>query len=279
MTRVPKFILLVVFAAFVGCGPKPPAAPNDPAPVVAPPGQVADAAARDTAIANLTAIGEALHAYENAMGTFPPASATTDGKGLSWRVQILPQFGKEGEDLYAKFRPLEPWDSPNNKALIDQMPAVYASPGKPAEKGQTYLRGFIGSTAFFDANPPAMPVVGEITTARGRRDTDIVDARGDTLAVAEAAEPVIWTKPDELPCDGKTLPKLGGVFPHGFHGLLVDGEVYWFPGTTRDATLQATFTIAKNDVADLTPVKYPTGLPTAELPTNPPDTLPAAAAR
>lgn len=278
MIRTRNLILLVVFSASLGCGPDPSPAPNDPVPVVAIHGQAADAPARDTAIANLTAIGEALHAYENAVGSFPPASATTDGNGLSWRVRILPHFGKEGEELYAKFRPMEPWDSPHNKTLIDQMPAVFASPGKTAEKGQTYLRGFIGPSAFFSPHPP-LDNGRQVAPARGRHGIDITDAKGYTLAVAEAAESVIWTKPDEIPYDGKTLPKTGGVFPDGFHGLMVDGEVYWFPSTTREASLRATLTIANNDVADLTPVMYPCGLPTAELPRTTPDTLPNAAAR
>jgi hypothetical protein len=41
-------------------------------------------------------------------------------------VLILPQLGRD--DLYGEYRFDEPWNGPNNKALVARMPDVYACP-------------------------------------------------------------------------------------------------------------------------------------------------------
>ena len=44
--------------------------------------------------------------------------------------------------------------------------------------------------------------------------------------VVEGAEPVIWTKPDDLPFDPKkALPKLGGLFNGACNVAMCDGSV------------------------------------------------------
>ena len=77
---------------------------------------------------NLKQIGRGMHIYHEVNGRLPPAAITDkDGKPLlSWRVAILPYV--EQQALYNKFKLDEPWDSPHNKALIEEMPAVYACP-------------------------------------------------------------------------------------------------------------------------------------------------------
>ena len=56
-------------------------------------------------------------------------------RGLSWRVEILNQYDDYGA-LYKKFRLDESWDSPHNKALIEEMPCFYGIP-----PGWTITRG------------------------------------------------------------------------------------------------------------------------------------------
>jgi hypothetical protein len=67
-----------------------------------------------------------------------------------------------------------------------------------------------------------------------------VDGTSNTLMVAEATEPIEWTKPEELPFPDtpgapeksrSPLPKLGGIFTGGFYGLMADGSVHFFPDT------------------------------------------------
>jgi hypothetical protein len=116
----------------------------------------------------------------------------------------------------------EPWDSEHNKKFIAMMPKIYAPPGGRGEPGHTYYRAFTGKDAVFTTQFPGPP--GQF--ARGRRLTDIKDGLSNTVMVAEAAEAVIWTKPDELVFDPKgPLPKLGGIFREGANLLRCDGKV------------------------------------------------------
>ena len=144
---------------------------------------------------------------------------------LSWRVAILPYI--EQVDLYKQFKLNEPWDSPNNKKLIEKMPKIYASP-KPGKPGYTHVQMVIG--------PNAMSPVGTKFPA------SFPDGTSNTIAVIEAAEPVIWTKPDDVMLPGKELPKdlkkkFGGLFPGGFNVAMWDGSVRFIPDSVSDQTL------------------------------------------
>jgi hypothetical protein len=292
---VPPLVLL--FPLFAGCGPQtppttPPTEPNPNKPISigllkpgeptkpteagkpAEPPKAPDPAKpaepdkpkapdpKETAKNNLKQIGIAMHNFEAAMGFLPAGSYAKGGVGLSWRVQILPYL--EQENLFRQFKMDEPWDSETNKKLIEKMPAVYASPGKPADKGMTHLRAFTGPGAFIPTPAPTGLQPG--WPVRGRSIVGITDGSSNTLLVAESAEPVIWTKPDELPFDGKAVPKLGGAFAGGFHGLMGDAQVYWFGEKVSEDTLRAAITVNGGEVVDLTPVKFPQGAPTPKKP-------------
>ena len=58
----------------------------------------------------------------------------------SWRVAILPYL--EHNPLYRQYNFDEPWDGPNNRKLIDKMPAIYSYPRpgwQPGEQDQLGL--------------------------------------------------------------------------------------------------------------------------------------------
>ena len=137
------------------------------------------------------------------------------------------------------------------------MPKVYASPGKAGPPGHTHLRTTVGpfgtvSGLFFPKNGPItqvrLPQPGSVVL--GSPHTQFRDGTSHTLMVVEAAESVIWTKPDELAVgreegsrlDTFAVPKLGGVFPGGFHGLMCDGSVRFFPDSLKPETIRAMLT-------------------------------------
>ena len=154
---------------------------------------------------------------------FPPATIRSkDGKPLlSWRVAALPYL--EQNDLYNRFHLDEPWDSPHNKALLKEMPEVYA-PVLPTDEPRvsTYYQVFTGPGALFE-------------NEKGIGFNDIKDGTSNTLLVVEAGTPVPWTKPEDIEFDKKKpLPKLGRQFDDGFYGALADGSVRFFGKNTTD---------------------------------------------
>jgi len=160
---------------------------------------------------NLKQIGLGIHNFASTNNNALPTNVYSKDKKplLSWRVQLLPHL--EQEELYKKFKLDEPWDSDNNKKLIDTMPKIYAPIRVKAVKGMTFYQGFM------DSNGVMMADRFEIG--------NIPDGTSNTFAVAESAKPVIWTKPSDIEFDGKNMPALGGMFEGKFHGLLYDGSV------------------------------------------------------
>jgi hypothetical protein len=59
------------------------------------------------------------------------------------------------------------------------------------------------------------------------------------------------------------VPQFGGVFPGGFHGLMADGKVAFFPADLPKADLRALITATAGDIYGprVTRVLYPNGIP------------------
>ncbi len=192
--------------------------PKDKEPL-APPTEKELAASRD----NLKSMGIALHGHNDAFARLPADIPGKDGKpALSWRVQILPYVDED--ELYKQFKLDEPWDSKHNKALIEKIPKIYAPIRVKAEKGLTFYRGYNGADTTFEAGKQlAIP-------------RSFPDGTSNTIAIVEAGEACIWTKPDDVLYDAKKpLPKLGGLFEGDFHVLLMDGSVTLGHTKTMDA--------------------------------------------
>jgi hypothetical protein len=190
--------------------------------------KVRQAAARIQMGNNLHQMVLSMHNYNNTVGHLPEAIPDPKLAGrtkLSWRVELLPYL--EQDKLYGRFRHNEPWDSQHNKALLTPMPQVFAHPNHPAENAQglTYYRVFTGPHTPF---PP-----GKLL----RLPEDFPDGVANVILIVEAADPVPWTKPDELAYDPqKPLPRLGGHFNLGTNVALADGSVIVLPATLSEVT-------------------------------------------
>jgi len=157
-----------------------------------------EAARRAQCVNNLKQMGLAFHNYHFANEKFPRQHSQQARQAVAeLRVAILPYLAEE--TLYKKFKLDEPWDSPNNKALLAEMPTVYLCPSRPnPEPGLTSYQGWNGPMAFF-GNPKQPASLAAIT-----------DGTSNTIAVTEAKTQRPWTKPDDLPFDPKsTVPLLG----------------------------------------------------------------------
>ncbi len=194
-----------------------------------------EAARRSQCTNNLKYIGLALWNYHEVNGCLPPAAITDkDGKPLlSWRVAILPYF--EYENLYAKFRLDEPWDSPHNIALLDSMPASYACPSDTARLPRTTgYQAVIGPGTAFppDLKPLRLP--------------DFADGLDNTILVSESRHTVPWTKPEDLRFDmTQPLSGLGshhGYHNNGFNAVFASGAVQFLKKSTRQNVIGALLT-------------------------------------
>jgi hypothetical protein len=156
-------------------------------------------------------------------------SYTPQGKPLlSWRVHLLPRLGEA--ELYKKFRLDEPWDGPTNSKLMTAIPSIYdpAGPRFGWGPGWTYVRGFTQEGAIFEARARYLL-------------RDVPAGAENTVAIIDVAEPITWTKPDELLWKvGGARPKLGGTGPKddSFLAATADGHVYRIKRSISDDTLR-----------------------------------------
>jgi prepilin-type processing-associated H-X9-DG protein len=198
-----------------------------------------ESATRIKSMNNLKQIGLAMHNYHDTNGKFPPAAIfDKDGKPLlSWRVLILPYI--EQDNLYKEFHLDEPWDSEHNKKLLAKIPPVYGPLDEKGPKGtDTYYQAFIGKSAFFEGK-------------KGLTFADFTDGTSNTIMIVEAAKPVPWSKPEDIPFDaGKLVPKVGGLFPNGFNAAFCDGSVRFFSKKIPEDILRALITRNGGEVID-----------------------------
>jgi beta-lactamase regulating signal transducer with metallopeptidase domain len=196
---------------------------------------------RFRAINNLKQVVLAMHNYAATHDDrFPPIATGAGGRmNLSWRVLILPYLD-EGA-LFQQFKLDEPWDSPNNKPLIERMPQVFQTPGDPA--GTTRYKGMMGL-----GGPGRETLWGY---PEGVKITEIVDGTSNTIAVVEGLKPILWTKPEDLELE-QDSPEREHLFAQGFLAAMADGSVRAFANDGPDSPLllKALFTRSGGEVID-----------------------------
>ena len=163
---------------------------------------------------NLKKVGIAMHKYHGDHRRLP-AKAILDPQGkplLSWRVQLLPYLGYN--ELYRQFHLDEPWDSPNNKALIERMPEVYRNPNYGIPPGKATFLAVVGPGTIFEGDEGIS--LSDILSGDGMTNTII-------LVEVAADKAVVWTKPEDWQYDPEhPLAGLGVAKGGDFVGLISD---------------------------------------------------------
>jgi prepilin-type processing-associated H-X9-DG protein len=175
-----------------------------------------------------------MSAYEAAHGTLPPAFvADENGKPMhSWRVLILPYLGQQA--LYDQYDLEKPWDSPENLAVAQMMPAVFACPSDPTGASRTtrYLV-VAGPGTIFEAD-------------QGCPLDDVGDGLGNTFLVVESSAGLPWTQPTDL--DVATMSfqigaggtsEVGSFHTAGANAAFADGSVRYLRDSLAPAAVQA----------------------------------------
>jgi Protein of unknown function (DUF1559)/BlaR1 peptidase M56 len=224
------------------------------------------ASRRMSSVNHLKQIALAFHNYHSQNGCFP-APVLYGGKSgtvpYSWRVAILPYL--EGQELYNRYDFDEPWDGPNNRKLLDKMPAVYGYPGLDGSPlSQSHSAYFVftgegtavgpaaavalkGATGFVAPGSPGAggkagsPVVP--AKPAGPTINDITDGTSNTILAVEANREIPWTKPEDIPFNPNgPLADLGGFSPDGFNAVFADGSVRYIKKSINPKVLKALIT-------------------------------------
>jgi hypothetical protein len=157
----------------------------------------------------------------------------------------------EHDDIYKSMKLDEPWDGPTNKQFIEQTPKIFEVPGREAPKGKTYFQAFVSPDPRKPQPKGANPLFGRAWLVEGEKQgrsiATIPDGTSNTIAVVEARDAVIWSKPDDLPF-GEKLPALGEERADRFGVLMFDGSVRMLSTRIDPATLRALITIDGGEV-------------------------------
>jgi prepilin-type processing-associated H-X9-DG protein len=185
-------------------------------------GAARDAAARSMSQNNLKQIALAMHNYHDVNGALPAQSVVGEnGQPMhSWRVALLPYMEQAG--LYERYNFNEPWNSPNNRLVADQIVTLYQSPSSERTKGTNHTNYFVvsGDETMFGPN-------------RWTKFSDVTDGLSNTIMVVECdSMSVPWAEPADIPFDQmefKINPPSGigvsSAHPGGANVAMGDGSV------------------------------------------------------
>ncbi|MFN9373618.1 MAG: DUF1559 domain-containing protein [Planctomycetaceae bacterium] len=161
---------------------------------------------------NLKQIALAMHNYHDTYGQFPPAVVNgPDGKPWhSWRVLILPFL--EGNEVYNQYRFDEPWDGPNNRKLLSQMPKVYSDPihGENNEFHTHYVVPTGDDVMFLGEGVEMADKNDRSAFGKGLGMRTVTDGTSNTILVVPATpeEKIPWMKPEDFEV-GVTIADVG----------------------------------------------------------------------
>jgi uncharacterized protein (DUF983 family) len=201
-----------------------------------------EAARRMSCGNNLKQIGLALQNYHDLHNCYPPAYfADKDGQPMhSWRVIILRELGEPA--LYDQYKFDEPWDSPNNRRVAEQMPKVYQCPSD-ADRSNTDYMVIVGQETPFDG-------------AKSTNMNDMTDGTSNTILVIEVKNSSTrWTEPKDLDfkrisfaLNGPAPGDPGSRHPGGCQVLLADLTVKFVSKSIDPQVLRALATNAGGEM-------------------------------
>ena len=129
-----------------------------------------------------------------------------------------------------QFKLDEPWDSPHNIELLDEIPDTYKSLDYQGLGNKTIVLGLSGEGAVF--NPDKALDFRDITD--GTTQTILAIMAGPDKAVP-------WTQPVDLHCDMVNLAQSLGDVGDSFLALFADGSVQHIRSGTDPKTLVQLF--------------------------------------
>lgn len=194
----------------------------------------------------LRCIGQALKAYYDKHGGFPPAYIV-DANGTkihSWRVQLLPFI--EELTVYRELQFDKAWNDPKNLPWTNRTIECFQC---------SRYRWHRGATTSF------LAVVGSNTAWPGNVGStleDFTDGAANTILLIEVADPHIpWAKPFDLDLltmfSNPGIPKPSSLHrhPEGFYALFADGSVRFLRADLDATRLRALLTINGGETVDL----------------------------
>ena len=191
-------------------------------------------------------IAIALQEYSWNEKSFPPAYLVdANGKPAhSWRVILLPYLqGGKYRKLFEQYRFDEPWNSPHNSAVGEQMPDLYRCPASNAPHETNYAAVIGEHTAW----PGAAASTGKFP-----------DGSSKTIVVVETAgQGIHWLEPRDVSFEDASQgvnarAERGITSSHGDVASVMtgDGCVELLGKEVSPATVRALLTIAGGEVVD-----------------------------
>ncbi len=204
--------------------------------------------ARSQCSSNLERIAQAMLDYEAQTGTFPPPFiADSSGQPMhSWRVLLLPYLGEEA--LFRRYDLSQPWNSPQNLAVAQQMPSVYACPLDSAATSAN-------ETSYMVIVGPQTPFSGPVGSSR----QNLSDDPSATILVVEVFDSgVLWTQPNDLALstldpnvNGSKTNSIRSHHENGAHAVMVDGKVVLLGNATSGDVVRAMATANQGENVSL----------------------------
>ena len=208
----------------------------------------------DVVESRMHGLGLGLHNYHDVYRRFPTSANPywfDDQRqpNVSWRVHILQFIGYE--ELYNRFDLRQPWDSPHNLALLDEMPDIFRSVGDPSDSHTTRFQ-------FLSADDPAyfgkwVDLDRFGTVRAGSLLQDFRDGTNNTFLFVETGVDLAieWTRPEGFNFDPlKPHAWLGSSPEEEFRAVLGDGTVVTLPTDLPDGELTALTTLDGQELID-----------------------------